>query len=635
MSKIISNNIRRSKKSLGFFVKSNIILLILNFAIQDIWVYTNAIISNQDLSENKLIFTYSIVYNINSYLTFLIIFCLSLTIVITITSINYYIEKKKRDIGILKTVGANCNTIQKIFVSSFASAFTIIFIISIIVSIPMILILINEPLSLLISSLSFKIFYLFLVIFTMYFSINIKIKLMFKSTVVKLISHDYNPTFLRIRKKSLMMRLINKLGVITKLSYTNLLTKKHDLSKNMAIFTLSSLISGMIFTNAFVINTTFTSSLDAAMGGDNKENIALIGHEDIVNFIIGAYQGFSSLESIAPNNPDLTDKKHFFSIETLNSLVINDNTINIDPRITIIDKITEIQGIQVLSGMNTYKIWGKNRETKAVIFGARLERVFNDWNVEQNLSFGIANKSIVVGDSIAGTIIENIEFQKIEINNTRFSINNVVLDPIYNGFCIYINEEQLSKILNIPDNSYNTLFLTLNASNSIDRQAIINELNENIKNVLGENFTAVLMEPIFENVISSLHGMLNYHLIIGSLIATLFIFFLNEFHNFTIFHKIKELKIMRAIGVKPSGITRYIFNEFLMIMAVSISLAFSISAIFSGLFLISNPKLPAIILPISIFIAIFTFFCTVDYILVKLKFKIGKWRFYYQLTQEY
>jgi ABC-type antimicrobial peptide transport system permease subunit len=134
--------------------------------------------------------------------------------------------------------------------------------------------------------------------------------------------------------------------------------------------------------------------------------------------------------------------------------------------------------------------------------------------------------------------------------------------------------------------------------------------------IYGENFTARALQPTFSSIIDSTGSIWWLYASIASLIFIFSIFFQQEFINMTIQSNSRDYKIMHALGMGKKRIARIIHEEFTIVLSFACLLAFSLSLIFSSLFLIPMPSLPPIGVPIAIFGGIWLCFYLLSTIIV-------------------
>jgi ABC-type antimicrobial peptide transport system permease subunit len=206
-----------------------------------------------------------------------------------------------------------------------------------------------------------------------------------------------------------------------------------------------------------------------------------------------------------------------------------------------------------------------------------------------------------LGDSVAGLIVDNMDFQKIDLDGGYHEIAGKVFDPFNNGFTVYMQPQRLWSMLNKTVPFYNCVFFVLKPGSEASMATQIASLDAYMKTTYGTNFTARSLEPTFSSVIDSTSSIGWLYVSIASLIFMFSLFFQQDFINMTIQSNSRDYKIMHALGMRKRLIARIIHEEFTIVLSIACILAFSLGLIFTSLFLIPTPALPPIFIPMAIF----------------------------------
>jgi len=190
-----------------------------------------------------------------------------------------------------------------------------------------------------------------------------------------------------------------------------------------------------------------------------------------------------------------------------------------------------------------------------------------------------------------------------------------------NGFTIYMNIDQMRMILNKTADYSNCAFVTLRKMTDLERTEFIGNLTSFLKIVYGPDFTALSLKSTFSPVIDSMNPFILYHFLLAILIFTFSIFYQIEFVKITIRNNFKDYAIMHATGINKRSIETMIQQEFILVLILASILAFSLNLIIDGLFLINQPRLPSIIVPIAIFAGISLILAQINRILIRFNLK--------------
>ncbi|MHA1680618.1 MAG: FtsX-like permease family protein [Promethearchaeota archaeon] len=445
-----------------------------------------------------------------------------------------------------------------------------------------------------------------------FFTITIKIHWFFKRRVVELLNEDFNRDFLKSREKSFFNMLFAKLGHSINLAYKSLRTKKHSFSRTFSMLSIVCLLSGVLFTSAFVIRSTFRTHLGDAMSVAPGEDVFLIGHEDVVQYIQDSYSSFSSENSNHSIPPNFTTQSYIFNAGLFNESLINSSIQVMDSRLVYYSRVEEVQGYEFID--NKVETIGDHRILDLPIFGMDYSSTFNKWD---DAFATLSNNSVLIGDSVALSIFENIDLQKLKVEGKEYQIEAGLLDTFNNGFSVYMSHEELTSRLGLNASQFNCMFLLMDGLDDGEKQNILSELAGYAQSLYGTNFTAANMGHSFDAAISSVDSLFWYVVIISIVILVLSIFYQVEVMKTSMNVLKRDFSIMRALGIKLKHLQQIVYYEFIMELLVSLLFSFSISLIFNGLFLLKDVILPSIVTPILIFFGIFITISLINWVIVK------------------
>ena len=618
---LILVDLARSKGKLKPIFFSNLILSALNAVLVNIFsLFFNL---NLALSSNlnQVVFNYTIINDFFYFLMFVIFQAIILAILSNVIFIVYYIEKRSKDIAVMKATGISQTALLQYFSLPPAIATLSSFLIgSAATYITMDIIwpgIFNG------STIALVFFLILLLgnLMSLIFTPSEKIKTMYKNNVVHILNHDFNRDYLELRKKSKFRSFLAKFGKTTLYSYKNLLTRKRDFGRSLIILTCTCLVSGLLFTSGAVIQSTYNNHISAALGGQSWQNVIVLGHDGIVDFVEEAYKAFYLPEINPVYDSRMYSNEFNMNTTSFNVSAFSTDIVNYDWRIIYNATVHEIQGHEVVPPFNQYRTWGRDRYCNAILQGINLSTSFNSIANDSGLSFGNDGNRVILGDSVAGLIIENMIYQQVGISNGSFNIAGQVFEPMNNGLAIYMNINLLRSILNKTSEYHNCLFITTRAMTDQERTAFLPVLDDYVKSTYGSNFTARSMKEIFSAVIQSPSNLMWFHVMLAIIVLAFSISFQLEFVKITIRSNSRDYSIMHAIGLSNRRIGSMIQVEFTLVLLIATILAFSLSLIVSSIFLIIGPTLPPIYLPIFIFSGIALLLAASNRILVHIIMK--------------
>ncbi len=546
---------------------------------------------------------------------FIVVLVFVIGFISNVVFILYYIENRTRDIGIMKATGANQHFITRFFLFSPAIACLSSFFISAFV-IGIVMTSIWPTIFPITSTSSFLLVILLLenvasVIITPVF----KIDKLFEKKVAENLNQDHNRDYFELRKTSRFRNLLKRLGRTVLLSYKNLLTRKNEFSRSLIILTCACLASGLLFTSAFVIQATYSNDLKASLGGEASSRVVVAGNEAMVDYITASYRDFYEPDINRDYLPSMNSSEFYMNRSAFNASLFSDSLSGMDWRVVYKTTAHEQQYYEPLSPSG-YRVWGQSRSCEVVAQGIEWNASFNEWSGFSQSSFYEDGGSIILGDSVAGLIVENVDLQQIKLGEVAYHIAGQVFDPFNNGFTVYMDPQALRNLLGKAEPFHNCVFFTLKPVSDSELAACVAKLDGHMKDTYGSNFTARSLESTFSSVIDSTQSILWLYASIASLIFVFSIFFQQEFINMTIQGNSRDYMIMHALGMGKKRIARIIHEEFTIVLTLACMLAFSLSLLFTSLFLIPTPSLPPIYIPMAIFGLIWLFFYAISMILV-------------------
>ncbi|MBD3186997.1 hypothetical protein GF325_09235, partial [Candidatus Bathyarchaeota archaeon] len=494
MPSIALNELRRSKNALKPIFLSSLLISMMIFSAAHVLslLLGNLKVYQDDIS--SMVYNYSIIVDTISFTIFFTIVAIIMGLFVSCIFSIQYIERRRNDISVLKSTGASQNHIKTFFMIPLLVHVTLGTVIAAIAS------FITLNLALPITGNLGPVYYMVVIGFSIgnvgvvAGTIYMKILWLTKRTVTNLLGKSYNRDYLKARKKTPFTRIFGKTRRYLLLAYKNLKTRKHGFSRIFMILSLICTIVGTVFTASFVIGGTYKSFLRNGMGGDKYQATVIIGHEDITTGIMDAYKSFY-IPSVNPSFPNATNNSIYEMNTTLfNQSLVEFETLQLDWRIVDYCEIEEEQGYIIDGSTGQYETIGDHRKASAIVFGVNPSTVFNEWDDGNTINL-IDNTTLIVGDSIAGLMIDNIAYQKVKIMNESYNIGARVFDSIANGFSVYMHASELRESLELNPEFFNCGFGQLTTIDQALLQYQVDLLDDHAKSIYGTNFTVKLIGP--------------------------------------------------------------------------------------------------------------------------------------------
>jgi ABC-type antimicrobial peptide transport system permease subunit len=161
----------------------------------------------------------------------------------------------------------------------------------------------------------------------------------------------------------------------------------------------------------------------------------------------------------------------------------------VDPRLILMEHVHEIGNFTIDPDTSRTIPVGGNREGDSLVIGVEPQNLVGTWSVKGRFLINTGDLEAVIGDSISQTmyvpnsgkytVLANPLLESISFQNAAFPIVGVCVDPLNNGFVIYVPLKQLENAANIT--STNLLFIKID--DYADRPAAIQQIRTAIQAV--------------------------------------------------------------------------------------------------------------------------------------------------------
>jgi ABC-type antimicrobial peptide transport system permease subunit len=270
-----------------------------------------------------------------------------------------------------------------------------------------------------------------------------------------------------------------------------------------------------------------------------------------------------------------------------NSFLEKLNTISqieiVDSRLLLIDKVVEVQTSELVTDDDGshYVTYGRSnvRSSNALIVGINAHYVADNLLTQNML---LNSNTTIIGSSLAQSIFDNPLKQKIAIDSTDshrefFLISDVVLDPINQGFVVYVSIDALQELTSLTTQNLVLIKIQDNTVVSeIERLAeqyglmtlSLDRVHQLSLSNIDRIWISILPFPIL-SVITTLIGLLN----------CLLVSFSGRQHDFG---------ILRAIGAKSNYTAKLVLIESFVFILPTATLGIIFGMMFNFIFLIPN-----------------------------------------------
>jgi ABC-type antimicrobial peptide transport system permease subunit len=222
---------------------------------------------------------------------------------------------------------------------------------------------------------------------------------------------------------------------------------------------------------------------------------------------------------------------------------------------------------------------------------------------------------MMIGDGLGNNFFDYPLDQSMRIEDLglghSFHISGVLIDSFYSGFAGYVDLDVMQGELNFSSNEINLLLLKVKPG---EFNNVIGDIELIINEILGENFSIVNLNQVFERNYDFLNDLTLYPALIIIMMAIISIVSLYNYQKGNIMEKAKDFLIMRAVGSKYKSIKRILYLEALYILIPSLLLSLGIGMILNSTILLYRAYLPHISIPFVIAGILFVAFLIFNYL---------------------
>ncbi len=356
----------------------------------------------------------------------------------------------------------------------------------------------------------------------------------------------------------------------------------------LLILYLSFTLASSLWVGGGVVEATMDEYIMRSMG----ENIVAIGNPDLLEQYYSAYsldghllnESFSFLDSGAIISNELVDK-----VQNLSGVA------QVETR--LVDYTTFSEGSAVIWNptLEQYELIGGGRTGSVMVVGIDWENTFSDWYYEGD--YIEDEQDAWIGGQLATTKFEDPLVQSLGIKGVSFDVSGIAFDIANGGMVAMISLNRMASVWGVSGG--NLLLVQLSRYSD----SIISNL-ETVANEYG--FSIYRHQETVENnlqIVAAYWGVMQPITIMALLSAFLSLMY---YLLISIFSRFRDFIIMRSIGANPSFIAKTMIAEGIDMGLKAGAPAILTAMIFSIYLLVPEATLPsAAYLPLT-FIALIT-----------------------------
>ncbi len=345
---------------------------------------------------------------------------------------------------------------------------------------------------------------------------------------------------------------------------------------------LSISLASMLWIGGGVVEATTDAYVIRSMGSD----VVAIGDPDLLNQY---YDAYSLSGDVLSDSFDFMDSSYMLPSNLIGNVTELTGVATMDLRLLRLADIREGPGIIWNPTFEQYESIGQGRSGTALIVGLDWDSTVSDWFFEgQEVS---SDLEVWIGGQIATTMYDDPLVQKLEVSGSSLNVSAIAFDILNGGEVAFLDLELMQSLYGVSGVNIALVQLerydpsTIAQIESLAHEAgfeifLQQDLLEANLDTIGAFWLLIQPLPIMA-LLSAFLSLMNYLLV-------------------SVFGRLRDYIIMKSIGAKPSFIVRVMIAE-----GVDIGMKSGIPAVFTAIifsiyFLIPEAAVPSLLyLPIS------------------------------------
>ena len=544
---------------------------------------------NLSFKSTRLFFSIGILNTLKQYILFLAALTVLYCILIIHRVSTTLITLKYKDIGLMKAIGGDTDLINTCILLEIFFTILLSFFFSIILLFPL-----NIVMAKFYSSLIYTLFpsmnpLLILALFTIIFLFSY---IFSQKEINRAIDLETAKTFVieqsgeSIRELSLFNRFFARFSSSLKIAAKSLERNRRKFGKVSSTLLIVFLFLTLYFYGGFLVKFTLMSYVEEAYG---KEVIA-IGHPQLLDKYSDLIKSFKE-EHVEKIDFDFLEESYLISKNCIDAFSEIEGIETIDTRLIYAAVVQERPYIEIAE----YRQIGDHRKAEALILGVNMDQLVSRWYIEGELLENNDTNTVMIGDSLAYTIFEDPFRQSMYILPFKkvFKIKSVAVDPLNNGFTVYMPLNTLQKLIQIKN--VNLILLKVKNKNVF----------KNIEKIAEEfNLSVKILSDIIISCLDAFSKVWTYFEVPVILIIVSSLISMVTYISLTLTDSKMDFWIMRALGVKWRKILSIAIGEYLILLNKAMIIGVYLGFFISFFFLIPNPTFPTLDVTLTLFVII-------------------------------
>jgi len=377
-------------------------------------------------------------------------------------------------------------------------------------------------------------------------------------------------------------------GLTWRMAYRSLVRRQSATVRIIILLTITFILTTVVVAGGIIASGTTVSWVEKTF----DRNTIMIAHTDIASQYTLLLSEFSAGARQLENSSYLDDK--FAVSDDIIQLLSNFPGVSkVDARLILIERVRETSNFTIdPETLETFAV-GDHREIDSLIVGAEPQRINVESIQGRTISLG-GSPEALIGDSIGPAIFspkpsKGIKFsnplvQGVSIRNAVFRIVGVCVDPLNNGYVIYVPIQELKNITNTP--YPNIVFAEV--EQSVDLAAKTAEIRSRLIGI-NPNLEVIQMADVAEKNVSFLRSAWSTVMLLPLFTLVSAAFCLIGYMMIAAEEQKQEFAVMRAIGGKPTLVIGILAFQSATVLFSGFGMGISLGVIATISILMSNP----------------------------------------------
>lgn len=369
-----------------------------------------------------------------------------------------------------------------------------------------------------------------------------------------------------------------KSRLTVKVALRSLFRRKTATVRIVLLLSIVFVLLTVSIAGSLIAKETTTSWVQKASG----QNVVIITHEEMAaqyKLLQSAFAGNAANGEFNYADPQLAIPDNV--LQQLSGVA---GVVKVDARLILKERLYEIANFTIDPDTQATIPVGDHREADSLIIGVEPSNVTGRWFTQGRFLDDADALSIVVGDSIAQTMLSQPLIQSVRIQSQQFAVVGVCVDPINNGKVVYVPLRELENVSGV--NSPNIILAAVDPS--VDRAAVM----DNIDGILSSSGSGLVVfdpEATMERNVDFLSSTWSTIMLLPVFTLSSAALCLTAYAMLAIDEQHQEFGFLRAMGAKPKTVTNIVAIQSVVILLSSCGFGLSLGTVATLVILMRQP----------------------------------------------